>query len=88
MFFFLIFYHQSHQGAENIEMSLKAWTCGGRIEFIPCAVIGHVFPDKPFYNRESAVSNTVRLVETWIGKVKNMFFYLKSQNDFLFIKLK
>eukprot|EP00181_Compsopogon_caeruleus_P000341 CAMPEP_0184689048 /NCGR_PEP_ID=MMETSP0312-20130426/30433_1 /TAXON_ID=31354 /ORGANISM="Compsopogon coeruleus, Strain SAG 36.94" /LENGTH=482 /DNA_ID=CAMNT_0027146343 /DNA_START=94 /DNA_END=1539 /DNA_ORIENTATION=+ len=30
-------------GAENFELALKSWMCGGRVVFVPCSRVGHVY---------------------------------------------
>jgi len=52
-------------GGENLEMSLKVWMCGGRIEIIPCSRIGHIFKavSHKFPSGHSVWRNLNRVVE-------------------------
>lgn len=65
-------------GAENLEMSLRTWMCGGRLEIIPCSIVGHVFPKHGSYSRNSVVPNTIRVVEVWLDGFKNQIYYNRS----------
>ena len=29
-------------GVENVEMSVRTWTCGGSIAILPCSIIGKI----------------------------------------------
>ena len=68
-------------GGENIEISIRMWACGHRIELIPCSVVGHIFRQKNptqfpgtditsvlFFNRK-------RVVETWMDSPFREIFY-------------
>lgn len=59
-------------GAENIELSFKAWMCGGRIEILPCSHIGHVLKKRISYKRDkiSDNRNAVRIAQV------SLFFLL------------
>ncbi|XP_037380615.1 polypeptide N-acetylgalactosaminyltransferase 15 [Talpa occidentalis] len=67
----------SLQGAENLELSLKAWLCGGSVEILPCSRVGHLYrsQDTPStLDQEAALQNKVRLAETWLGSFKDTFY--------------
>jgi len=64
-------------GTENIEMAIRLWTCGGRIEMTPCSHVGHIFLDSsraPKYVKESGVKNQIRMVEVWFDDYKKIFY--------------
>lgn len=71
-------------GTENVEMSVRLWTCGGRIEMNGCSHVGHVFLDAstaPKYVRESGVTNQIRFAEVWLDDYKHIFYENYRIND-------
>jgi len=61
-------------GGENLEMSFRVWMCGGKLEIIPCSIVGHVFPKTAPYERKSFTPNTVRAVEVWLDDYKRHYY--------------
>ncbi|KAF7237730.1 Polypeptide N-acetylgalactosaminyltransferase 15 [Varanus komodoensis] len=65
------------QGGENIELSIKAWLCGGTVEILPCSRVGHVYRAAASYSfrDEGAVKrNKIRIAETWLDSFKDLFY--------------
>ncbi|WKX88208.1 hypothetical protein Q1695_008105 [Nippostrongylus brasiliensis] len=64
-------------GAENIDLSLKTWMCGGRVVLAPCSRVGHVFrmhrPYKGIPGVDSTLLNSMRVAKTWLGKYDKQF---------------
>uniref|UniRef100_A0A1I7XSB1 Glyco_trans_2-like domain-containing protein n=1 Tax=Heterorhabditis bacteriophora TaxID=37862 RepID=A0A1I7XSB1_HETBA len=64
-------------GGENVELSLKAWMCGGRVVVAPCSRIGHVFrirrPYKSKPGLDTNLYNSIRVAKTWLGKYEKYF---------------
>ncbi|KAI5200460.1 polypeptide N-acetylgalactosaminyltransferase 15 [Manis pentadactyla] len=65
------------QGGENLELSLKAWLCGGSVEILPCSRVGHIYRNpggsSPL-DQEAALRNKVRIAEAWLGSFKDTFY--------------
>uniref|UniRef100_A0A8C2QKQ7 Polypeptide N-acetylgalactosaminyltransferase n=1 Tax=Cricetulus griseus TaxID=10029 RepID=A0A8C2QKQ7_CRIGR len=67
----------SLQGSENLEMSFKAWLCGGSVEILPCSRVGHIYQSQDSISRtdpEVILRNKVRIAETWLGSFKETFY--------------
>ncbi|WAR03468.1 GALT6-like protein [Mya arenaria] len=56
-------------GSEHIEMSVKTWLCGGRVEMIPCSKIAHLYRMTPWQGIENRSSylhkNKYRFADVW-----------------------
>ncbi|XP_038078195.1 polypeptide N-acetylgalactosaminyltransferase 13-like [Patiria miniata] len=67
-------------GGENLEESLKIWTCGGSIEIIPCSRVGHIYRNRSPYSflgkspMDVAERNAMRVVEVWTDEYKENFY--------------
>ncbi|XP_037858838.2 polypeptide N-acetylgalactosaminyltransferase 15 [Chlorocebus sabaeus] len=67
----------SLRGGENLELSFKAWLCGGSVEILPCSRVGHIYgnQDAPSpVDQEATLRNKVRIAETWLGSFKETFY--------------
>ncbi|XP_062971897.1 polypeptide N-acetylgalactosaminyltransferase 15 [Elgaria multicarinata webbii] len=64
-------------GAENLELSIKAWLCGGSVEILPCSRVGHVYRAGVPYNfldDNTVERNKIRIAETWLDSFKDLFY--------------
>lgn len=67
----------SLRGGENLEVSFKAWLCGGSIEILPCSRVGHIYRNQDTHSsldQEAMLRNKVRLAEIWLGSFKETFY--------------
>lgn len=59
-------------------MSFRIWTCGGKLEILPCSRIGHVFrPRRPYSSADGSdhfTFNTLRTVNVWLDEFKEYFY--------------
>ncbi|XP_058465054.1 putative polypeptide N-acetylgalactosaminyltransferase 9 [Malaya genurostris] len=65
-------------GGENVELSLKAWMCGGRLETVPCSRVGHIQKAGHPYLRNVHTDwvrvNTVRVAEVWLDQYAQVVY--------------
>ena len=55
-------------GGENLELSLRAWMCGGAVRVVPCSRVGVLNLNDPI--RVGSKSNIRRIAELWLGDMK------------------
>ncbi|CAG9531560.1 unnamed protein product [Cercopithifilaria johnstoni] len=63
-------------GAENVEISLRIWMCGGRLEIIPCSRVGHIFRQRRPYGLgvDSMGRNAARAANVWLDEYIEQFY--------------
>lgn len=66
-------------GGENVELSLRVWQCGGRIEVLPCSRIAHLERHHKPYALDLAPAlkrNALRVAEIWMDEYKYMVYFV------------
>ncbi|XP_033950789.1 N-acetylgalactosaminyltransferase 7 isoform X1 [Pseudochaenichthys georgianus] len=69
-------------GGENFEISYKIWQCGGKLLFVPCSRVGHIYrlpgwqgnPPPAHVGSSPTLKNYVRVVEVWWDEYKDYFY--------------
>lgn len=64
-------------GGEQIELSIRVWSCGGSMEVVPCSHVAHVdhhhllyrFPDQEVLQR-----NKIRIADIWMDAYRKIFY--------------
>ncbi|CAG9801447.1 unnamed protein product [Chironomus riparius] len=74
-------------GGENFELSFKIWQCGGKIMWVPCSRVGHVYRGFMPYNFGKLAEkkkgplitiNYKRVVEVWMDDQHKEYFYTRE----------
>ncbi|XP_004869584.1 probable polypeptide N-acetylgalactosaminyltransferase 8 [Heterocephalus glaber] len=64
-------------GGENVELSLRVWQCGGKIEVLPCSRVAHLERHhKPYASDLGAAlkRNALRVAEVWMDEYRHMVY--------------
>lgn len=74
-------------GGENFELSFKVWQCGGRLQWVPCSRVGHIYRDFMPYSFGSLankrkgpliITNYKRVIEVWWDPQYKEYFYTRE----------
>ncbi|XP_054255972.1 probable polypeptide N-acetylgalactosaminyltransferase 8 [Indicator indicator] len=64
-------------GGENVELAVRAWQCGGKVEVLPCSRIAHVERAHKPYLMDLTIAmkrNALRVAEVWMDDYKYMVY--------------
>jgi len=65
-------------GGEQLELSFKAWMCGGAIEIVPCSRVGHIFRTFSPYKWTTKVKlpeyNYKRVAAVWMDHYQEIYY--------------
>ncbi|XP_057293759.1 polypeptide N-acetylgalactosaminyltransferase 11-like isoform X2 [Hydractinia symbiolongicarpus] len=66
----------------NLVDMMKIWMCGGRLEFVPCSRVGHLFRNRRPYGDagkgDTMARNSVRLVKVWLDEYQKYFYDIRK----------
>ena len=74
-------------GGENIEMSMRVWMCGGKLEIIPCSRVGHVFRSKSPYKFKKDPAATIahnlnRAAAVWMDDYADIYLNFTNNTQY------
>ena len=86
----LIDYNLSMLADFSLELSMRAWMCGGKLEIIPCSHIGHIFRSSMPYgfgNGNTYFSTVMKWVELIITIIINLLYVVLMLGHFCLAKI-
>ncbi|TNN72195.1 Polypeptide N-acetylgalactosaminyltransferase 15 [Liparis tanakae] len=63
-------------GVEQIELSIRVWSCGGSMEVVPCSRVAHLDHHHLAYRfpEEQLQRNKIRTADTWMDAYRKIFY--------------